>query len=418
MAKIFVVLDGIGDRPCKILGDLTPLQAAHTPNIDYFASEARHGYVYTINEKIAPESDEAILALLGYDPKQYYYGRGPLEAFGAGMKFENGNLALRVNFSTVDKDGKRLIDRRVGRTLTTREALELAKAINGGVNLGYPFEFKATVGHRGVLVIRGGEFSSNINNVDPAYKKIGKFGMAISTSGAQSLQICKPLDPDAKTKVSANIINEFTRQSHEILKNHKINIERKKKYLLEANVLVCRDAGTELPELPKKKGWAAIVSMPLESGLTKLAGMTMLGFEYPAAESKDIYENLYEGLNKSIDESIRYIKEAKYKNYFVHFKETDIPGHDNMPKEKVKMIELIDSKFFKFLKNLNSVEIVVTGDHATPCELRSHSADAVPLFHFDNKAGDVIDRFNEVESKEGSYGKLYGKDVLKKIGFE
>ncbi|MBS3174937.1 2,3-bisphosphoglycerate-independent phosphoglycerate mutase [Candidatus Woesearchaeota archaeon] len=417
MVKIFVILDGIGDKPCKALNELTPLQFAKTPNLDYFASEARHGYVYTLNEKLAPESDEAIMALLGYDPKQFYFGRGPLEAYGADMQFKKGYLALRTNFSTVEKDGIKLIDRRVGRTLTTKESKEFEQTLNKQLDLGFPFEFKATVGHRGIIIIKG-EFSSNISNADPAYKKVGRFGVALTNNSSQFIQTSKPLDPDAKTRLSSNMVNEITKQSYEILKSHKLNQERKKKYLLEANILLTRDAGTELPELEKKKGWAAIVSMPLEIGLCRLAGMEILKFDYPESKSKDVYENLFDGLNKTIETSIKNIKENKFNYYFVHFKETDIPGHDNKPKEKVKMIELLDKKFFRFLKDLKNVELVVTGDHSTPCELKGHSADPVPLMHFDNKSGDVIDQFDEESCKEGSYGKLYGKDVLKKVGFE
>src|SRR3989338_5018528 len=415
MVKIFVILDGIGDKSCKVLDGATPLEAAKTKNLDYFASKSNGGYVYTVNEQIAPESDEAILALLGYDPQKYYYGRGPLEAFGSGMEFKNGDLALRANFATIDKNGK-IIDRRVGRSLSTDEALELEKAINSGVNLGYPFKFKATVGHRGVLVINE-NFSDNVSNVDPAYKKVGRFGVAV-TDAENKIRISRPLDPDKNTKLTANVINEFVNQSQEILKNHPINKKRNGKYLLEANCILLRDAGTILPELPQKYNWGAVVSMPLEIGIAKLAGMKVLSFENPENKSNDIYENLYVSLNKAIDISIKKLKEVKYQNYFIHFKETDIPGHDNKPKEKVKMIELLDKKFFRFLKDLKNVELVVTGDHSTPCELKGHSADPVPLMHFDNKSGDVIDQFDEESCKEGSYGKLYGKDVLKKVGFE
>jgi len=415
MVKIFVVLDGIGDRPCKILDNLTPLQYAETPNLDYFASKSKHGFVYSLNEKIAPESDEAILALLGYDPQKYYPGRGPLEAYGAGLEFKEGYLALRVNFATVDAKG-RIIDRRVGRSLSSAEAVEFEKAINQGVSLGYPFKFKATIGHRGVLVIKG-DFSDNISNVDPAYKKVGKFGVAVPGAN-DNVHICKPLDPDKKTKLTANIVNEFTKQSHEILNNHKLNKERKRKYLLEANFILSRDSGIRLIELPKKNNWGAVVAMPLEIGISKLSGMNILSFKYPENNNNDLYKNLFLGLNKTIEESIKAIKENKYNNYFIHFKETDIPGHDNKPKEKVGMIEIIDAKFFKFLRSLKDVELVVTGDHSTPCELKGHSNDAVPLMHFSNEEGDVIDRFNEVECLEGSYGKMYGKEVLKKVGFE
>ena len=415
MVKIFVVLGGIGDRPCKILDEKTPLEAAKTKNIDYFSENGNHGFVYSISEQIAPESDEAIMALLGYDPNKYYHGRGPLEAFGAGMIFKEGWLALRTNFSSVE-DG-RIVDRRVGRTLTTREALEFANLINQSVKLEVPFEFKATVGHRGILVLKE-NLSSNISNTDPAYKKVGKFGVAVSSPSDKILE-CKPLDPDKKTKLSAKLVNEFVKQSYEILKSHKLNEKRKRNYMLPANIILPRDAGNILPDLPQKKDWAAIVSMPLEIGIAKLAGMNVLRFTYPEMKNNNVYDHLFKGLKKTIDESMKAIKENKFDKYFIHFKETDIPGHDNKPKEKKKMIELIDKKFFKFLKNkVDDLELVVTGDHSTPCELKSHSADLVPLLHYGKGKNDDVNRFTEFSCLEGYYGKLLGKQVLKTVDFD
>lgn len=414
MVKIFVILDGVGDRPCKLLDGATPLEAAKTKNLDYFASNGNGGYVYTVSEQIAPESDEAIMALLGYDPHKYYYGRGPLEAYGAGMKFEKGNLALRTNFSTIE-NGK-LIDRRVGRSLTTKEALELAKAINENVKLEVPFQFRATIGHRGVLILNG-EFSDNITNVDPAYKKVGRFGVAV-TGNIDRLQVCKPLDPDKKTKLSVRVVNEFVKQSNDILSKHPLNEKRRKHYLLAANIVVPRDAGIVLPNLPKRNGWGAVVAMPLEIGITRLSGMNVLKFDYPEMKTTDVYDHLFNGLKLTIKESISRIKEQKYDKYFIHFKETDIPGHDNKPKEKKKMIELIDKKFFKFIKNkVDDLELVVTGDHASPCELKAHAADPVPLIHYGKGKNDDIIRFTEHECMNGYYGKLLGKNVLKTVGF-
>lgn len=420
MVKVFVIMDGVGDKPCKALDNLTPLQAAKTKNLDYFSEKSNHGYVYAINEHVAPESDEAVMALLGYDPKRYYYGRGPLEAYGAGMNFEDGNLALRANFATLDKDGKNIIDRRAGRTLLTKEAKLLAEAINNEIKLEIPFVFKATVGHRGVLLFKGDDLSANISNIDPAYKKVGKFGVAVGTA-KNNIQEALALDPNRMTKLSARLVNDFTKKSYEVLKENELNIQRRKKYLLEANVILTRDAGVMLPVLPKKREWGAVVSMPLEIGITKLAGMHVLKFEYPEMKSREVYDNLYDGLKTTIKESIKHIKERKYEKYFIHFKEIDIPGHDNNPKEKKKMIELVDKKFFKFLRKLSKkekLELVVTGDHSTPCEMKGHSSDPVPLLHFGAEKKDCINRFNEEDCLDGHYGKLYGKEVLKKVGFE
>jgi len=183
--------------------------------------------------------------------------------------------------------------------------------------------------------------------------------------------------------------------------------------------VVPRDAGNFLPDLPEKKDWCAVVSMPLEIGITKLAGMKVLRFQYPEMKTNDVYNHLFGGLKKTIKESINVIKEKRFDKYFIHFKETDIPGHDNKPKEKKKMIELIDKKFFKFLrKKVENLELVVTGDHSSPCELKAHSADPVPLLHYGRGKNDDITRFTERMSFNGYYGKVLGKDVLQTVGFD
>ena len=157
--KIFVVLDGIGDRENVALEGKTPLEAAKTPNLDQITQKSKLGYCYTVKKDIAPESDTAVISLLGYNPFKQYTGRGPLEALGAKIKLNKGDLALRCNFGTL-VEGK-LIDRRVGRSLTTQEASELSEELNKKIKLPHKFIFKNTVGHRGVLVIRG-PLSANI----------------------------------------------------------------------------------------------------------------------------------------------------------------------------------------------------------------------------------------------------------------
>jgi 2,3-bisphosphoglycerate-independent phosphoglycerate mutase len=121
---LYVCLDGLGDEPIPALGDRTPLEAAATPFLDDLASRGRNGLVHTVGPDIAPESDIAVFAILGYDPTDQHPGRGVLEALGSGMDFRDGELALRVNFAT-QEDG-RLVDRRVGRDLSSEEARALA----------------------------------------------------------------------------------------------------------------------------------------------------------------------------------------------------------------------------------------------------------------------------------------------------
>ena len=149
MKFIYIILDGLGDLPSPNLNEKTPLEAAKTPNMDSLAANGKTGMVFPIKEDIAPESDAATISILGYDPFQYYTGRGPLETHGAGLKMEDGNVALRCNFATISKDGT-IIDRRVGRNLTTEEASRIAQTLNDEVKLTNPpaefiFKKKTTV---------------------------------------------------------------------------------------------------------------------------------------------------------------------------------------------------------------------------------------------------------------------------------
>lgn len=415
MKGILVILDGVGDRACKILGGRTPLEVAETPNLDYFAENGQLGYIYPVNEEKAPESDTAILSLLGNNP--YLSARGVLEALGAGIKLDRGDLALRTNFASVNKTEKgKVLDRRAGRTLTTKEAQILAKEINK-IYIPRKFVFVPTVQHRGVLVLRGG-FSDNITNTDPAYPIRGKF------QHEYDFKFSKPLDEDENSQYTSNIVNELIEQSFIKLNEHPVNQERRKKGLMPANILLTRDAGVELPKIKKFRRWMAIHYLPLEIGISKAAEMRVFSFDYPAMKKFDVYKNLYNALNKAIKFSIKCLKKQK-KNFdycYIQFKETDVPGHDNKPLEKKEMVELLDRKFFSFLKKFaekNKIKVVVTADHSTPCELKSHSADPVPLVLFDPKKRekDEAVAFNEIQSRKGSLGKIYGRDFLKKIGF-
>ena len=156
MKLIYIVIDGMADIPITELGNKTPLEIAETPNMDSLAGNGQTGLMYTVKKGIAPESDAAVISLLGYDPFKYSTGRGVIEAIGSGIDMKNGDLALRCNFATLGQ-GKEIIDRRVARTLSTEEATLLSKVANEEVHLETcpaTFEFKNTLGHRAVLLIK------------------------------------------------------------------------------------------------------------------------------------------------------------------------------------------------------------------------------------------------------------------------
>src|SRR5881396_2959553 len=141
---LYVCLDGLADDPIPEFGGRTPLEAARTPVLDGLARKGAQGIVYTVAPDIAPESDIAVFAILGYDPREEHPGRGVLEAIGSGMEFRDGDLAYRVNFATAE--GPTIVDRRVGRDLSSEEAQALADEVNQKLDLvGASFELRATV---------------------------------------------------------------------------------------------------------------------------------------------------------------------------------------------------------------------------------------------------------------------------------
>ena len=379
MKGVFVVIDGVSDEMHNTLDGKTPLEHARTPHLDALAGKSFIHKCVVVGEGIAPESSNGILSLLGYESSSV--ARGPLEALGAGVRFSRGDLVLRTNFATIDEiSSMELLDRRAGRTLSEHEARTLANAINKQVKLPYKFEFVSTLHHRGVLVFRGG-FSDNISNVDPEY---GVGGI----SQNMKVHFSHSLDEDEESKLAADLVNRFVRRSHEILDVHPLNKIRAKKGLYSANFILCRDAGNEVPRLAKLKGsWRALSYMPLETGIAKAAKMDVSTFAYPPLKGIDVYSNLYAGLGKAISNAVEMIKKyhKDYDYFFVHFKETDVPGHDNKPIDKVKMIEMIDSGFFGFVNKIlanSEFRVVVTADHTTSCRQKMHTDKPVPLLFY------------------------------------
>jgi len=411
MKGVLVIIDGMGDLPNKLLNEMTPLEAAETPNLDFLATRGELGYMYPIKPSFIPESDEALVSIFGNDLMNN--SRGQLEARGTDLKLMRGDLALRVNFATIDSlKKKNILDRRAGRTLTTVEAQILAKALNK-IEMSCKFVFEPTIQHRGVLVFRGG-FSDNILGNDFTYTQ-GKF------MDTTKLGTLKPLDDEENSLYTVNIVNEFLEKAFEVLDKHPVNEERRKKGLLPANCLLVRGAGIEPPKLKIYKNWISAMYMPLEKGFARVSGMKNFSFEYPNLKKFDAYENLWNGLRKACKFSIKVLKKNMKKTdyMYIHIKETDLPGHDNKPFEKKMMIEQIDKTLFCYLRKIapkNKISVVVTADHSTPCKLKSHSADPVPVLFY-NDSIPREKKFCEKEAKKGTLKRINGQDLLKKVGF-
>ncbi len=416
MKVLYIVLDGLGDRPNPELGGKTPLEAAHTPFLDSLAAGGQTGMVYTVEKGVAPESDIAVISILGYDAKKYYTGRGPLECYAAGLEVEDGDLAYRINFATLGQNNQ-IIDRRVGRNLTTEEASELAQAINVKVKLSSAtFHFKNTIGHRGVLVIRAtdGKLSAQVTNTDPAYEKEGVYGVAIQNFDSILLksQPVGGFEHEEEARRAASLTNEFVRKSHEVLNHEQVNKRRLAQGKLAANVILTRDSGDTLPKLPQLdeefgKKFGCFVEMPVEKGIALLTGMTIINLPEPTGKPTFDYPLRAKKALDSIN---------RFDGLYIHIKGPDEPAHDGKAAAKKESIESIDQYFFgnliPFIDIKNTI-IAVTADHATPSTLKAHSGDSVPLLI----CGDYIEPhgargFSEKEGQKGSLGELFGPEIM------
>ena len=409
MKLIYVVIDGMGDLPIEELGNKTPLEAADTPNMDFLAKTGKTGLMYTVGKGVAPESDDAVASILGYDPFKYDVSRGVLEVLGADLTMKDGDLALRCNFATLGPNNT-IIDRRVGRSLTTEEATELAKAINEQIQLeSYPtsFQFKNTLSHRGALVIRskGKKLSGNITNTDPAYTRIKGIGVA-EPKAKMILKKCKPLDRTEEAKISANLVNEFTQKSTAILDQHEINKKRDKEGKLKANVILVRDAGHRLPKFPHLNqqyglNFVCLADMPVERGISKLVGMHTVDLPPPS-------KNLEKDCKLRVEKLLETL--PLYDCFYIHIKGPDEPGHDGNFNLKTQLIATVDKHFIGNMLqkiNLENHIVCVTADHSTPCKLKAHSDDPVPLLISGNKIqADKVQKFSEKECKKGELGIL------------
>jgi len=411
---IYVLLDGVGDLPHPDLDGKTPLEAANTPVLDKIASNGAIGEVISVGKGIAPESDIAVFNMLGYKFNHSdYAGRGVIEAIGVGIDFKDGDLALRGNFSTLD-DEQIIIDRRAGRQIEREDADGIAKEIEEKVKFSHPgitVEVSPTIGHRVTVRIRADsqKLSSRITNTDPAYSNIGGMGVAKAVGDFLKIEKCLPLEENDNAKFTANLVNEFSEQSTNIMKESQINKKRLEEKKKQLSCILLRDAGNKYPNvisINEKYGmnFSCIVDMPVELGISDV--LKMKAFE---AGGLTDYEEKARVAAKAME-----TQNAIY----VHLKGPDEFGHDGDAVGKMKNIEEIDQRFFKTLvDNIDSskVAIIISADHSTPCINKGHSDDPVPiLVSGDFIKNDGTTRMTEEQAKKGSMGLLQGAEVVTK----
>ncbi len=406
------MLDGVGDLPHPDLAGKTPLEAATTKNMDVLAKNGIMGQVISVGKGIAPESDIAVFNMLGYKFQHSdYAGRGVVEAIGIGIDFKDGDLALRGNFATLDNEGK-IIDRRAGRKIEREDVEEISKEIEKEIKFLNPnasVVVAPTVGHRVTVRLRDSKpLSSEISNTDPAYGRVDGMGIAKAVSDFMKIEKCIPLEQTKDAISAANLVNEFTEQSLEIMKKSDVNKRRSQKNKKLLNSILLRDAGNKYPNVKPindlhSMNFSCIVDMPVEVGISNILKMRA----YNAGGLTDYEEKA------SVAAQAMETENAIY----VHLKGPDEFGHDGDAIGKMKNIEEIDKRFFGTLLDhidVSKVAVMISADHSTPSIHKGHSADPVPvLISGDMITNDDTQRFTETEAKNGAIGLIEGAQVVK-----
>ena len=260
-----------------------------------------------------------------------------------------------------------------------------------------------------MIRIRANEsLSSNISNTDPAYVRVAGMGIAKAVTDSLKIEKSLPLDESTSSKITANLVNEFTEQSLVIMKKSKVNQQRREKEKKLLNCILLRDAGNKYPNVEPindlhSMKFSCIVDMPVEVGISEILKMKTYG-----AGGLTDYEEKAKVAAKAMNEQ---------NAIYVHLKGPDEFGHDGDTQGKMKNIEEIDKRFFgTLLENIDTskIAVIISADHSTPCIKKGHSDDPVPLLI----SGDMIEnddtqRFTEIEAKKGVIGLIEGVQVLK-----
>ena len=387
MKYLVVLCDGMADTPNAALGGKTPMECAHKPNMDALAKNAEVGMCRTVAAGLKPGSDVANLSVMGYDPAVCYTGRSPLEAASIGVDLKPTDVALRCNTVTLsgeeNYEDKTMVDYCAG-DISTEEAHKIIETVEKELGSDI-YKFYGGVSYRHCLVVDNG--TTALGNMTPPHDISGRvIGEYLS-----------------KSENAAPLI-DLMKKSYEILKNHPVNIERRKKGLHEANSIWLWGEGRrpQLENFKEKNGVSGCVvsAVDLLKGIGICAGM-----ETPEVEGATGYiDTNFEGkANAAID--------CLERNdlVYVHFEAPDECGHRNEPENKVRAIELIDERvlpiLFEGLKKYDDYKIMILPDHPTPIVTRTHASDPVPylIYHKQNEI-EGVDTINEETAKQtGNY---------------
>lgn len=385
MKYIVVLGDGMADEPIGQLNGDTPIKHANTPMMDELAKISEIGLVHTIPEGMSPGSDTANLSVMGYDPKQYYTGRSPLEALSIGVPMKDTDVALRCNLVTLSEEepyeSKTIVDHSSGE-ISTEDAAVLLEAVRSELE-DEIYRFYLGTSYRHCLIWENGQ----VVPLTPPHDVLG-----------QVIGAYLPHDP---------VLRKMQEKSYEILSNHPINQQRKAEGKNPANSCWFWGAGTKpalssFEEKYHKKG-VMISAVDLLKGIAVGAGMDNIEVE----GANGGLDTNYEGKAQAAVDAL--LKDG-YDFAYIHVEAPDEMGHQGSIERKIKAIENLDGRVIRKVKEQmdasgEDYRMLVLPDHPTPIRVRTHTSDPVPYLLYDSTAPRKEQwHYNEEEAKKsGNY---------------
>lgn len=383
MKYVVVLCDGMADYPVPALGGKTPMMVAKKPHIDALAAKAEVGLVRTVAPGLKPGSDVANMSVLGFNPHRFYTGRSPLEAASIGIDMKDSDVSLRTNLVTLSDKGEPFADKVIedycADDISTEEARQLIEAVQAAFG-GGEYDFYTGVSYRHCLIWHGG--TTELGNMTPPHDITGKV-----------------IGPHLSTAETARPLLEMMEKSFDLLKDHPVNKARVAAGRRPANCIWLWGEGKRPALRPFEalygiKG-GMVSAVDLLKGIANCAGMEVA--EVPGATG--YIDTDFEGKAKAALDLL-----TRNDLVYVHFEAPDECGHRNEPENKVKAIEMIDSRVLPILEEgleqYEDYKILLLPDHPTPIVTRTHASDPVPYLLYQKSAPKTgVDTINEETAK-------------------
>ena len=383
MKYVVVLCDGMADYPVPALGGKTPMMVAKKPHIDALAAKAEVGLVRTVAPGLKPGSDVANMSVLGFDPHRFYTGRSPLEAASIGIDMKDSDVSLRTNLVTLSDKGEPFADKVIedycADDISTGEARQLIEAVQAAFG-GGEYDFYTGVSYRHCLIWHGG--TTELGNMTPPHDITGKV-----------------IGPHLSTAETARPLLEMMEKSFDLLKDHPVNKARVAAGRRPANCIWLWGEGKRPALQPFEtlygiKG-GMVSAVDLLKGIANCAGMEVA--EVPGATG--YIDTDFEGKAKAALDLL-----TRNDLVYVHFEAPDECGHRNEPENKVKAIEMIDSRVLPILEEgleqYEDYKILLLPDHPTPIVTRTDASDPVPYLLYQKSAPKTgVDTINEETAK-------------------